>query len=274
MAEYKKDITTGSVVAILIISCLSIAVQLVFPPGVSRASFGFAWVVGHPDSADGGNRTTSKVTLLYTHFVFNNGTTIRLPKGDAYSNYEGQIDALDLREIQVSLPSLSMTIESRGYGPDCDIEFVKNTTIRTSLNCDNQRYDLGEYHCWNSTSYESCVGGRGTGYGDRYGVGKATGAWTVDHRSGSWGVPIWKLTTTTLAGMLEASGSATIEFYAILELRIRYNFTSLPNDEMHDETMTWNGTIGEMEITYDQGNLAQIRYGLKSVWLTKCLILK
>jgi len=264
--EYGREIAQSSIVAVLLVALLSGVSYYLFPQYSSSIgptpSFVYAWVKGNESQT--GNVYENKTVLwklLDFEFSFVNGSSIHEPgegeKGEEQVirlEYHGELDATDL--LKIVIRQFSVII---GGVKDMTIGQVH---IETFTHEDNTT-DYLEAH----GNFSISVSLRSIDVID-LGTLKLID-WVRDPSSdsGYWKNGAWTMDADQLSSMLLGSGTALIVFDAAVNVHVKYEITVEGITKTGENDLSWEGSMGTIEITYDLGKLLYIRYDFESIKL-------
>lgn len=270
MSAYKSDMAKAAI-TILLVVLLGIASYHFFPQSpIPREPFVFAWIEGNANYTDTMykiNKTLQWVMLDF-EFAFVNGSSIHEPNANAQAGqsfeicleYHGEFNATSLQRIGISRTGIS-------FGTSCNTtQMEKNTTINTALKAVEVN-DLGTFEelNWHETT---------TNYGNGC-VSIGISGWPNQSYSGNWKRYgerdfkdiEWMMGIDQLSSMLPGSGIAWITFNATISVNIKYEITVDGTTETGETSLLYEGTIGTIEITYDQGRILWVKYDFQGARL-------
>lgn len=280
MNIYKKDIAKAAT-TVLLVALLSVASYYLFPESIPTVTFAFAFVKTNepfPDLDLPLGESVLVPVLLNTEFRLRNGSTISLPietyeptspfnwteyiSGSYAPSYQGDFNGTLLEKIKVCdsgrQPSGAFVSPDISY----NITYVRHRIFNSSLKIGEDATDMGIYGWWDSY-FLYRKGMRGGGHGlwghedDEIG---ATEYWSY---FGSH----WTIYTNQLSSLLQGSGTAILEFNGIISWDINYTLVTANGSEAGEETVNWEGTLGTIEITYDQGTILWVKYDFTGIVL-------
>lgn len=99
-------------------------------------------------------------------------------------------------------------------------------------------------------------------YGPRISDTSYSGFWNRDPhgRAVVTNCPWWDISSTELLEYLEDSGTATLSFEATFNVHVSYNITLGGETETGEKDLFWEGTLGTIEIGYDEDSIFEVRY--------------
>ena len=257
MSEYKKEMVRSAIVAVLIVALLSGFSYHFFPQSrLPRVPFVFGWAEGDTKC---GNAEYKNQTLdwdgLEFEFTFVNGSSIHEPDTTISLEYHGEFNATSLQRIAIGMFHLG--IGSSPENVTYHLEIDKNTTISASLET-VETTDLGAYEYMIGRSIiaytNSCVQIFIRTFQSSY-----SGYWK---RPGSLMIDI-----NQLSSVLPDSGTVWITFDATLSVNVRYEITIEGTTETGETILSWEGTIGAIEISCDQGRIIWVKYDFQGISL-------
>lgn len=267
LIENRKRVFGKTITAILL-GCLLGAIVYYSPIGnvLPESSFAFVLAKGVGQSDSIHEKTTFDWNMLAFSFTFANGSSICDPDmlGKllwVQPEYHGEFNATALQEIFLYLFHLG--IISLPQNVTCSLDMSKDTTISAVLN-DSGTIDLGTHEClnetcfihYNSSDITHAIVNRTEGISSYSGYWKPHNDWLID--------------ANQLCIMLKDSGKAFITFEAALNVDIKYEITKGNITETGETNVRWEGTIGTIEITYDQGNMVWVKYDF---WAVRLILL-
>lgn len=255
----------GKTITAILLACLLGAVVYYSPIGnvLQGSCFAFVLARGADSSGSIHEKITFDESLLAFSFTFANGSSIREPDplGTVLylqPEYHGEFNATALQEIFLYL--FHLRVISLPKNVTCSLDMSKDTTISAVLN-DTGTIDLGTYECINET-YVIHFNSTDITHAE---VNRTEG---IRSCSGYWKPPSdWLIDADQLCSMLKDSGKAFITFEAALNVDIKYEITMGSITETGKTNVRWEGIIGAIEIAYDQGNMAWVKYDFWEVRL-------
>jgi len=264
----------GKTLAVILLACLLGAVVYYSPIGnVSpKPAFAFVFAEGNQTQMESGYVNTS---LLWRFFemqfglengsrIYVGGVGLHLPKGQSWGGvqpeYHGGFNA-SVQDILVTLWSYRRapwgTINVTGpthIGTIANVSDTQNVTIHASL-VTSTVIDMG-----------TCT----FVYGPEASDTSSSGYWNIDPlgRKIVTNCPKWNISSTELLGLLEESGTVTIAFDATFHIHVNYNITLGEETEIGEKDLYWEGTLGTIEIRYDENSIFEVRYDFIRVELT------
>ena len=70
-----------------------------------------------------------------------------------------------------------------------------------------------------------------------------------------------------LSDFLQGSGVAVLEFCGIVSWDTNYTLVTPHGREIGEGTLNWEGTLGIIEIAYDQGRISLVKYDVEAILL-------
>lgn len=267
VSEYKRKMIRSTIVAVLLVVLLSGVSYNFFPQSLlPKAPFVFAWAKGHTLYTDAiYENQTLDWDMLEFNFAFSNGSSIQEPrfggqKGEESTislEYHGEFNATSLQEIgfiRLTQVNILSSPENIAY----NLTISKSTTISATLKT-VETTDLGIYKCLNETrsiiAYtNSCA---------------QIILWTGNTSySGYWAQPLgWIMDINQLSPFLQGSGTASITFDATLWVSIKYEIIIEGTTETGETSLPCEGTMGTIQITYDQGKILWVKYDFQGIRL-------
>jgi hypothetical protein len=289
MSEYKKEIIKLSIAAVLLAVLLGVPCSYFFPEIIRiqpPIAFAFAWVEGDMTGDDSFSNKTISWNMLEFEFRFMNGSLIHFPYwilvgpeenitlyGEGwYESKKGEFNATTLQSITVRF------CHARGVS----LWYPRNSTYRLETNRTTiidvflealNITDLGSYNCWNDIdaliihnrgNHTSIECGPQIPY--PRGNSSASGLWRLVWTNYGY-VHTWVVNATQLSSMLHDSGTAFIAFDTTLKIDIDYEIVTEDQTTAGRRTLSWEETMGTIEIIHNHGKLFWMRYDFSSVRL-------
>jgi len=272
MKEHGRSILTAVSLAAILVATLVLASNLLAPylevPNIVPTSFAFALVQGSNDSAN--SAVALMVSTLSPKFTFGNDTTqwdetitlctFGIPDGPL--SFQREYDATWLKWIGIRPQTIVCQPEQLPFNGSYSLTMTMNTTINASLDVEN--IDLGTYSSWNE-SYLICQNDL---YSHSSNIGSPT--W---NGSGCWERG-WEpedtmcvMRTEELSGMLHGSGTALITFRGVVDLKLDYEITMNGVKKTGVKTLSCEGNLGMVEVTYDQNKLIWTKFEVQPIQL-------
>jgi len=266
MKEHGRRILTVISLAAVLVVTLVLASNLVASylemPSIVPTSFAFALLEG---STDPTNSTIAlMVSTLSPNFTFRNGgmagelVFLGIPKEMPIS-FQGEYDATWLTSIRIHPHIIVGQPEDLPFNGSYSLTMTMNTTISATLEA-IENVDLGTYNCWNE-SYLIC---QNDTYSNSSIIGKPTwgnsGYW--EPKGANWGMGIEEL-----SGMLQGSGTALINFRGVIDVKLDYETTMDGVKRTDVKTLSWEGGLGMVKLTYDQNKLIWMKYEIQVIQL-------
>lgn len=269
MKEHGRSILTVVSLAAILVVTLVLASNLLASylevPSIVPTSFAFALLEGSTDPAN--STIALMVSTLSPSFTFNDpspwGIAIDLvflgiPK-EFPPSFEGEYNATGLASIIIHPHNIVGYPKDLPFNGSYGLTVTMNTTIYATLEA-MENVDLGTYNCWNE-SYLICQN-------DTYSNSSIIGKSTWDN-SGYWeaeGVD-WGIETEELSGMLQGSGMALITFRGVINVTLDYEITMNEVKRTDVKTLSWQGGLGTVKLTYDQNKLVWMKYEIQAIQL-------
>jgi len=272
LVENRKKVF-GRTIAAVSLACLLGAIVYYFPYGnVSpKPSFAFVWAEGDQVPIDPEYVNASLLRRFFEmQFGLKNGSRIyvggiglHLPKGSYWGGvqpeYHGGFTA-SVQDIVVTLWSYRRappgTFDTQPAGPwfvgsIANVSTIENMTIHASLVTPTMIY------------MDTCT----FIYGPEVLNTSSCGYWNLDP---VWGraitnCPWWEISSNELMRYLEGSGTTTIAFNATYNVHVDYSIKLGDETETGEKDLFWEGTLGTIEITYDESNIFEVRYDFITV---------
>ncbi len=273
MSESRKKTVTAIVAAVILIALFTFLSYRFFPESnvqtsLSANAFAFGLSEGIQESTN--NTVTLLLSTLSPSFTFKNGTsmwqistilhTYGIPENQNLT-IQGEYNATWLTLMSIQPQTLICTPTELPFNGTYQITPTINTTIQASLEAITN-VDLGVYNCYN----ESYLIFQNNTNSETLGVGEP-----VWNDSGYWGPSYgdnWAIDVNTLSGMLQGSGTALITFQGTLSVNLNYQITMNGVETTNETNLSWEGNMGTMQITYDQGSIIWVEYQLNPIYAT------
>lgn len=267
LIENRKKIL-GRTLSAVLVACLLGAIVYYSPIGnvSSKPSFAFALLVGDQTQMDPEYANTS---LLWRFFemqfglgngsrIYAGGVGLHVPKGESWGGvkpeYHGGFNA-SVQDIVVNLWSYRRnppgTFENQTAAPIrvgsiANVSTIENATIHASFVTPMMTY------------MDNCT----FIYGPEGSSTSSCGYWNLDP---VWGrvntnCPWWEISSGELLRYLEGSGTTTITFDATYNVHVNYSVKLGGETEIGEKDLHWEGTLGTIEIKYDENGIFEIRY--------------
>jgi len=275
LSESKLGLFGKGLAAIMLASLLGVAVYYTSIDGntsiLPKPAYAFAWFQGDQQQAyEDYTNTTLLSHSLGMNFGLENGTIVRVhdPLESPQDNpeYQGSIDSI-IDNIKVKLlnrwviagvtginSGVNITVggPSSSSLPIANLTVFENSTISTIL-VTSTNADMGSYTIWHGPKI--------------FEASSTTGYWPDASRVVT-DSPAWSVLSTQLLELLESEGTATIEFNATFSVHVDYEIT-LPEKvtQTGEKDLTWNGTMGTINITYDPTGIYRVHYDFKQIQL-------
>jgi hypothetical protein len=261
----RRILTVISLAAVLVITLVVVSNLLVSyleVPSVVPTSFAFALLEG---SADPANSTIAlMVSTLSPNFTFRNGGMegdlifSGIPKEMPIS-FQGEHDTTSLTSIRIRPHIIVGQPKDLPFNGSYSLTIAMNTTIYATLEA-MENVDLGAYNCWNE-SYFIC---QNDTYSNSSSIGKPT--WNNSEywepEGANWGMEIGEL-----SGMLQGSGTALVTFHGVIDVTLDYEITMNGMKKTDVKTLSWEGGLGMLKLTYDQNKLVWMKYEIQVIQL-------
>lgn len=274
MKEHGRSILTVVSLAGILVVTLVLASNLLASylevPSIVPTSFAFALLEG---STDPTNSTIAlMVSTLSPNFTFNDtspwGTSnsgiaiefvfLGIPK-EFPPSFEGEYNATGLASIVIHPHNIVGYPKDLPFNGSYSLTMTMNTTISATLEA-IENVDLGTYNCWNE-SYLIC---QNDTYSNSSIIGKPTwdnsGYWEPE--GADWGIEIEEL-----SGMPQGSGTALITFRGVIDVTLDYEITMNGVKRTDVKTLSWEGGLGMVKLTYDQNKLIWMKYEIQVIQL-------
>jgi len=272
LVENRKKVF-GRTIAAISLACLLGTIVYYSPYGnVSpKPGFAFVWAEGDQVPIDPEYVNASLLRRFFEmQFGLKNGSRIyvggiglHLPKGSNWGGvqpeYHGGFTA-SVQDIVVTLWSYRRaplgTFETQPAGPwfvgsIANVSTIENMTIHASIATPTMIY------------MDTCT----FIYGPEALNTSSCGYWNQDP---VWGraitnCPWWEISSNELMRYLEGSGTTTIAFNATYNVHVNYTIKLGDETETGEKDLFWEGTLGTIEITYDESSIFEIRYDFITV---------
>lgn len=267
MNEFRKRIVGATAIAVTLVALLGFLSYQFFPEPIVPTSFAFVWLEGKQEPAN--STVTLLISTLSPKYTFQNETlwwevqeslkTYGIPE-EPYIMLQGEHNATWLTSMSTHLYNILSTPADLPFDGAYNITMAINTTIYVSLEAITT-VDLGVYNCWNETYivYQNDT------YSESSSLGEPT--W---NNSGYWepkGVN-WKIEVEKLSSMLQGSGTALITFRGVFRVNLNYEITINGAKKADGKTLSWEGNMGIIKVTYDQSRIIWIKYEIPAIGLT------
>lgn len=257
----------SAVIAVLLIALLGGVNFYLFPQYSSSEptlSYAFMWVKGSENQAvNWYENKTILWELLDFKFSFANGSSLHEPNvlggeiGKEYSirpEYHGDFDATELLKIAIQrLPILICGTKGFTIGPSHGETYTHEDDTNSSM----------EIH----GNYSIRVSLRGIDVVDLGILRLIDWVRGPNSDSGYWKNGIWTIDADQLSSMLTGSGTASINFDATVNAHVQYKISDDGTTKEGENDLSWQGSIGKIEIVYEQTRLKFIRYDFQSIRL-------
>jgi hypothetical protein len=267
MSESRKKIVGATAIAVTLVAFLGFLSYQFFPgPNVST-TFALVWLEGKQEPAN--SALTLLISTLSRKFTFQNETTrwavqamlktYGIPD-DPYIMLRGEDNATWLKSIGFHPYNIICTPADLPFSGAYNITMTMNTTIQASLETITN-IDLGAYNCWN----ESYIIYQNNVHSESSRIGEST--W---NNSGYWEPKDanWKIEVEELSSMVQGSGTALITFRGVLHVDLNFEITLDGVGKKGSETLSWEGNMGTIRVTYDQSRIVWIKYEIPAIRLT------
>jgi hypothetical protein len=267
MSESRKKIVSATVVAVMLVTLLGFLSYRFFPQFTVQTSFAFGWLEGRQELTN--NTITLLISTLSPGFTFQNETTwwqeqwtlktYGIPENQSIM-LQGEHNATWLKLISIHPYNIICTPADLPFDRTYHITAAINTTIHVSLEAVTN-VDLGVYDCWN----ESYLIFQNDTHSETSGTGEP--AW---NNSGYW-TPKganWEIDVEKLSGMLQGSGTALITFRGALRVNLDHEITISGVETTNEKNLSWEGSMGTIKITYDQGRIIWVEHEVHAIDLT------
>jgi hypothetical protein len=268
MNKSRKTIVGAAATAVIVVAFLGFLSHQFFPTSTIPTSFALAWLHGKQEPTN--NTVTLLISTLSPTFTFQNKTcwwteevglrTYGIPQDLSWMILQGEHNATWLKSMSIHPYNIMCTPVNLPFEGTYSITMVMNTTIYVSLEAVTN-VDLGIYDCRN----ESYIVYQNETYSESSGIGNP--AW---NNSGYWepdGVD-WEIDVKKLSGMLQGSGTALVTFRGVLRVNLEYEITTNGVKKTNGRTLSWEGNMGIIKVTYDQNRIISIKYEIPAVGLT------
>jgi hypothetical protein len=269
MSESRKKIVSATVVAVMLVALLGFLSYRFFPQFKVQTPFAFGWLEGKQERTN--NTITLLISTLSPGFTFQNETawwqeqwalkTYGIPENQSIT-LQGEHNATWLKLMSIHPYNIICTPADLPFDGTYHITATINTTIHVSLEAVTN-VDLGVYDCWN----ESYIVFQNDTHSETSSIGEPawniSGYWAPKDRSIDWEIDVEKL-----SGMLQGSGTALITFQGALRVDLDYQITMNGVETTNEKNLSWEGTMGTIKITYDQGRIIWVEHELHAIDLT------
>lgn len=268
MNESRKSIVGAAATAVIVVAFLGFLSHQFFPTSNIPTSFALAWLHGKQEPTN--NTITLLISTLSPKLTFQNETlwmeeeviimTDGIPEELDWMVLQGEYNATWFRSMSIHPYNLVCTSTDLPFEGAYNITMTINTTIYVSLEAMTY-VDLGVYDCWNESYivYQN----------DTYGLSSSLGEPTWNN-SGLWAPQSvdWEIDVEKLSSMLQGSGTALLTFRGVLRVNVDYEITTNGVKKTNGRTLSWEGNMGIIKVTYDQNRIISIKYEIPAVGLT------
>jgi hypothetical protein len=266
MSESRKKIVGATVIAVMLVALLGFLSYQFFPELNVPTSFAFVWLEGKQEPIN--NTVTLLISTLSPKFTFQNETlwwevqkslkTYGIPE-DPYIMLQGEHNATWLKLMSIHPYNIICTPADLPFDGTYDITMAINTTIHVFLEAITN-VDLGVYNCWN----ESYIVFQNDTHTESSSIGEPT--W---NNSGCWEPKgaNWEIDVEKLSGMFQGSGTALITFRGVLQVNLNYEITISGVKMTNEKNLSWEGNMGIIKVTYDQGRIIWVKYEIPAIGL-------
>jgi hypothetical protein len=273
MKEHLRNILIVVSLAAVLVGTLVLASDL-FASYMEGSSFvptyfAFALLEGSNDPAN--STVALMISTMSPKFTFRNDTaqwdetttleTFGIP--DHPISFQREYNATWLTSIGIRPHTIVCQPEDLPFNGSYSLTMTMNTTINATLEA-MENIDLGTYSCWNESYLIS--------QNDSYSHSSMIGNPTWDN-SGYWKRgwepedTMWVMKNGELSGMLQGSGTALITFRGVIDLKLDYEITMNKVKRTDVKTLSWQGSLGIIKLTYDQNKLFWMKYEIQAIQL-------
>jgi len=264
-----KELSKSAIAVVMLVVILAAAVYYSVPDNVKSSNIAFA--LG-PSSQISGQEIASHETGIKLDVAFSNGSSTTIFQSEASCDtYVGEVNAKDLRFIDVTLPGVTR-VPHEGYNKII-IRWVENKTVDTVLT-DGETTNLGTAKVigWpdgftslksressnepgnfsdlpiNATTYEN---------GD---LNSGTGHWKNSYE---WRLDIDELQDIADKGSSQVNITFSLDYTVIL----RYLIVNEGEKTYGDANLQWSGKWGTLQFIYDEHGLTSLKFSFVAVKL-------
>lgn len=271
MNESRKNIIGAAATAVIVVAFLGFLSHQFFPTSTIPTSFALAWLQGKQEPTN--NTITLLISTLSPTFTFQNETcwwteevdlkTYGIPQDLDWIILQDEHNATWLKSMSIHPYNIICTPVNLPFDGTYNITMVMNTTIHVSLEAVTN-VDLGVYDCRN----ETYIVYQNETYSQSSSIGKPTwnssGYWETDEDDDV----NWEIDAEKVSGMLQGSGTSLITFRGVLRVNLKYEITTNGVKKTNGRTLSWEGNMGIIKVTYDQNRIVSIEYEIPAVGLT------
>lgn len=283
MSEYRKELFKSALVAVMSAALLgALTYHLIQPEdGPLPVVFG----LGEAGQFSG-NYSTLEGYCLILQFTFLNRSRIEkspLPSHEemcqgllVHDEYNGKLEATELQRITLSVYGIS----SASYDADAVVRYLaaclRDRIINVTLvDRNHDMIDLGsskhlgsisgmqtgDFGDPNKTYYDSLLDELMTSFNSTKRQFTSTDYWAATDY-------VWSMTIDELGDMLQGSGTATIAFTIDINIKLKYVILRTSEKDLTgNATLSWAGTWGTLQLTYEEGRISLIKYNFATIKL-------
>lgn len=287
MGGYRKELFKSALVAVMSAALLGALTYHLIQP--EDAALPVVFGLGEAGQFSG-NYSTLEGYCLILQFTFLNRSRIEknpLPSHEemcqglvAHDEYSGELEGTKLQRITLSIYGVS----SASYNTDAVVRYLaaclRDRIINVTLvDRNHDMTDLGsskhlgsissmqtgDFGDPNKAYYNSLLDELMASFNATRRQFTSTGFWVATDY-------VWSITIDELGDMLQGSGTATIAFTLDINMKLKYVIVRTSEEDLTgNATLSWTGTWGTLQLTYEEGRISLVKYSFATIKLIMTL---